>query len=458
MIPATVRIEGLAHGGEGVARPPDGPVVFVPDAAPGDLLEVRSAGQRGGVHRAEIVRILQPGPGRRRPPCPEAPRCGGCGWQHLTEKAQAEAAQGILVDALQRIGRLERASEVVAPARQPAEGSRRRARWHVDVGSRPRRLGFFARRTHEVHAVTACSVLEPELDDVRRSLERVLDAMLEPVTGLVAAEMHADLVQPGRAALLVDLRLSARPERPSLDRVARTARDAHPALGAVAVEAHVGTGRRPRRAGRATAGDQSVSHREGPTGEPERWRLHFEPGGFLQASRDGNRQLLDLVLEMVGPASPRSDVLELFAGHGNLTLALAGAGHRLVAVESDPAAVRCARRALREARLRADVRSERAEAAVEGLVARRRRFDVVVLDPPRTGAFAVARLVPELGPARVVYASCDAATLARDAGALATAGYELRRAVPVLMFPQTPHFETVALFTRALRPEDGDPA
>ena len=438
---AELRIDALAQGGDAIARPPDGPIVFVEGAAPGDLVLAELEAPRRGFQRGRVLEVLESGPGRREPPCPEAGSCGGCGWQHLNEETQARAVRELLATALRRTGGFDPDEVEIPPTLTPVPplGYRRRARFVLDLRAEPPRLGFRRRRSHAVHPVPTCPVLEPELDGLRAAVATRLQALADLLPSLRRAELGLDLTAPGQAT--ASLSLPARVERGALRRAADALAAASPALAAIEV-------RDPE--GAVLRGRARLAYRQGPAEEPERHPARHAPGGFLQASRSGNAALVERVLAAAGPAlRPGARVLELFAGSGNFSLPLAAAGARLTAVEENAAALECCREALDEAGLDAELIAGDAAATVEGLVLEQGRWDLAVLDPPRTGAKDCARALGALGPARIVSVSCDAATFARDAALLREAGYRLRRAEALLLFPQTPHFEIVGLLERA---------
>lgn len=455
-----LRIEALAAGGDGVARPGDGPVVFIPGTAPGDRVLADVGPLRKGVRRGRLIRVLDPGPRRRPPPCPEGGHdersCGGCPWQHLDLAAQADAARRQVVDALVRLGRLGRvedAEALVEPAWRPSRGFglRRRARFHATMEGNRLRLGFHAPRSVRVHAFEQCPALEPALEALRRRLEATLADLVEPGT-LVGASVAVD-VPAGHGPAAVELRL----ERPPRDvaggagaaGIARGLLAADEAIAACTVRLH----RRRRPLG--SAGERFVAYRHGPPGEPERWAALHAPGAFLQASVEGNAALVATVLAFAGRPVGEGEALELHAGAGNLTLALAEAGWRVRSIEADRRGVDAARLALSRSGLEADVRC--GDAAVEALrwaserSAAGRPAELVVLDPPRRGAREeIERLLaaPAGLPERLVHVSCDPATLARDLARLVASGMTLTRVRPLLLFPQTPHVEAVALLER----------
>jgi 23S rRNA (uracil1939-C5)-methyltransferase len=435
-----VRIEALAQGGDGIARPPGSPIVFVEGAAPGDLLRVEIGAPHRRLARGRVLEILEPGPDRREPPCPESGRCGGCGWQHLSDAAQAREVRSLLRTALRRTGGILPESVEVPPTLVPGTplGYRRRARFLLDLAASPPRIGFRRRRSHDVLAMAACPVLEPELDELRARLAEALPRLAEALPDTRRAELQLDLPSPGRATARLSVREAV--SHRALEAAATVIEAADTRLVAVRVASP----------GRSTGrGERVVRHRRGPEGAPSAFPAAHPPGAFLQASRAGEEALVSHVLASAAPSlKPGARVLELHAGSGTFTLPLAHSGARVTAVEEEADALEAARQALDDAALEAELVHGDAARAVEGLLAEGRRFDLCVLDPPRTGAKEVARRLPETGAERVVSISCDAATFARDAALLVAGGYRLERAQALLLFPQTPHFEIVGLLAR----------
>ena len=394
--PVRLRAESLAFGGDAVARDADGRVVLVPLVAPGDLALVKLTEEKKGFARGELVRVLEPGPARVVPPCPLFGRCGGCQWQHVDYPAQVAAKGEVVARALR--AEVARGAVLEPPLAAPAPyGYRRRARLAVRPGGV---MGFRARRSHEVVDVAACPALEPVLERALAALRAGLGPLLARACtlhlGLEADGVHAALDVPAEGA--------------------RAAAEALVAAGALA----------------------GVAFSDGLVGS------RGAADEFAQAQEAQNQVLCARVAEWARPAGAR--VLELYAGAGNLTEALlaAGAAEVLAVEEAGPAVERA------RARLgAAPVRFETARA--EDAAARAGDFDVVVLDPPRTGALEVARALTDVaGPARIVYVSCDPMTLARDIAVLTAGAWRLERAQAIDMMPQTFHVETVALLTRAV--------
>ncbi len=383
--PVELRIERLSPGGDGVGREPSGRVVFVPLTAPGDRVLVRIVDDRARFARAEIVRVIEPGE-RVEPPCAVFGECGGCAWQHVPYEAQLAQKADFIADALRRIGHLDLDGAVPVEPCPSAYGYRIRSRVAVEG----RRAGFRRRRSHALCATEHCPVLAPELEAVLPTLPRRAR---------------------GRFG---DWWLAAGDD------------------GQVEAMPVAGQRGRPPRIARRVFGQ----------------RFECALGGFSQA----NGPLFERVAEETVAAAGRGGtVLELFAGAGYLTLGLAAGFSRVLAVEGDRRSLRDLESNLAAAELaQVEVLASSVEAALESASVREAAPEVVVLDPPRTGLPAgSAEPLAELHAPRLVYLSCDPATLARDAGALAGLGYVLTRARGFDLFPQTPHVEALAVFTRA---------
>lgn len=386
-------IESLGAGGDGIGRAADGRVVFVPFTAPGDRVRVRLVEERARFARGEIEVLLAPGPARVEPRCPVFGVCGGCTWQHLDPEAQAAAKQAIVRNALARIGRLTELPPLTFTPSPAPYAHRGRARVRVERGG----VGFRRRGSHAICAVSSCSLLAPPLD----------------------AALAALAAAPPRAGGEWELALGEG--------------------GAVRVA--------PLAAGGVTDAGGLLPLRA--AGE----RLAISTGVFAQA----NALLLDALAEAVlAAAGHGATALELFAGAGFFTLGLARRFAQVVAVESDPAATRDLARNVRDAGLergsprRVRVVEARVEAWLAAGEAARLAPEAVVLDPPRGGVGRpAAETLARLDAGRIVYLSCDPATLARDLAVFAARGWRLAALHGFDLFPQTPHVELLALLVGA---------
>ena len=398
---AELKVEALAHGGEGLARH-EGRVVFLRGVAPGDRVEAELSGE-GRFERGRLLRVLQPGPGRVEAPCGIVERCGGCSLQQVDYASQLAAKEELTADALERIGGFPRGSYELAPiVPSPSQlHYRRRARMHRARGGR---WGFAEAGGARVEPVDLCLLFEPLLQQL--------------------AEVLGDLPGASDAGLLAGTK-----------------------SGAIDLRGEVSAKRAEKLLGHRLV--RGVTLASGVLGDPviideplpNATRLRARPDTFAQA----NRSAVPLLQAEVVRALEGADrVLELFCGSGTLTLPLLP--RAITAVEAAGPSLQLLRRSADEAGLALKLI---AGDAAQVARAQTGTWDGALLDPPRTGALDAVRALAALRPPRIVYVSCDAPTLARDAKELRGAGYQLVRAVPIDLFPQTAHFEVVATFTRA---------
>jgi len=430
-------IESLGAGGDGVARD-RGQVCFVPGAAPGDRLRARPLQSKGSWLRAEILEILEPGPGRVEPPCPLAGRCGGCQWQHLDLELQREAKRDILTDNLSRLGGQAELPPVALEG-GAGLGYRRRAELQGFHTPEAVEMGFLAAGSHEMIAHESCPLLDPSLDAAAAELRAHL-AGCSPQLFRFTAEMT--LLEDGALQLLLRAEDRACAELlPALeswkpggpDRVHWTLRalDRRRSLR----EAPDAPFLLERMEARAAGADLS-------------WELLTRPGDFVQVNPAMNRRLVQAVLDAAAPAEGEW-ILDLYSGSGNLSLPLALAGARVLGVEGGRGAVRSARASARSRGLgRARFRSASVEEVLPALVEEGKRYGTVVLDPPRGGAPALAEALAPLGVGRIVAVSCHPGTLARDLKAWTEKGFRLESLRMLDFFPQTHHLETLAVLVR----------
>jgi 23S rRNA (uracil1939-C5)-methyltransferase len=416
-----VVIESLAPGGDGVAHleiESERRAVFVPHAAPGDVLRVEvDASTRPA--RARVFELVTGGPDRVSAACIWASRCGGCDWMHLSLEAQAKTHVQHVRAALPAAWR-DRAIEV-HPAAASA-GYRSRARVHARADKRGRvAVGMHEAKTHAPVEVERCIVLDPALEPVRQALGALLDGS----TG----RGDIRLALGSRRLPVLDVDWNGELAAAVFGRIERAVAD-----GTLAgAQIHLHGANRPARIGDPTP------WMTGADGEP----LELAAGGFAQPSEAGSAELAHHVAGLAAAQGAESGV-ELYAGAGNLTVLLARVIPALVAVESDEASVAAARVNLAARGAKARVvhgDAERFEWA--------RATKVLVLDPPRTGAKRVAERLAAGGPRPpvVLYVSCDPQTLGRDL-ALVAPVYDATSVHTFELFPQTSHVETVIALAR----------
>jgi 23S rRNA (uracil1939-C5)-methyltransferase len=412
----TVTIDSLAYGIFGVARTDRG-VVFVPGVAPGEVARIRIIDDKRDYREAELVEILQPSAARRVPPCPYVPECGGCAWQHLDYPAQLEAKQAILRQTLARIGGLDGAAlDIRRILASPQWAYRHRITLRVDG---EQRLGFYQHRSRRLVEVARCLIADEAVNahlDVARQWLRGVSTTVRRLEIVSARDRRVVLVGNAEGAFRHDDAYHERFLR------------AHPTVAGIEL---FGKG------WRRTFGQPVVDL------EIDGDLVLEGQGGFTQVNPDGNRRLVETVLDLAAP-NKNDRVLDLYCGAGNFTLPLARRVREVLGVEANRASVVQARRNADRSGLTNCRFMERESAgAVRGLAASRDRFSLVVLDPPRAGAADVVEHLAALASDRLLYVSCNPATLARDLRHLTRLGFALGPIQPIDLFPQTYHIEAV---------------
>jgi 23S rRNA (uracil1939-C5)-methyltransferase len=426
--PIFATVVDLTHDGQGVADL-DGQRVFVADALPGERVEIVLRKRRRKLQEADLVRILEPSSERVAPGCEYFGRCGGCALQHLAHPAQVHFKQRVVAEALKRIARVE-PEEWLPAAIGPPWHYRRRARLGVKyVANKGRVLvGFRERAGPYITDMQRCPVLVSPLDgllgelatliegsSVRERLPQIEAVVADDVTALVLRVLEAPSAED-------EASFQAFAERHSLDLYWQ-------------------------RGGPATIVPLGVARPLRYKLEPFDLTLEFLPTDFVQINAAINAELVATAVRLAA-VEPTDRVLDLYCGLGNFSLPLAQRGAQLMGVEGEAGLVA---RAVRNAALNGigNARFITADLAASDWSFYREPWDVVLLDPPRTGAEAPVAELNRCAPRRIVYVSCHPATLARDAQVLVGQhGYKLRTARVFDMFPHTHHIESLALFER----------
>lgn len=393
-------VDDVAGGGDGIAHHPDGRVVFVHGAIPGDRALVQITMDKPRMLKGVVDRIVEPSQHRVEPPCPHvADGCGGCGWQHVSVDEQRRLKQRLVEEALRRIGRMEGQIDLAPPL--PTHGYRTTVRGLVDHG-------LFAFRTEQGHTpvpLDRCLVAHPAIDELIRA------------GGLGT--------RTGRA-LEVTLRTGAA----TGDRLARFDPSV-PSDASLPDDVLVIGSDQMRKGKRAWFTEEVDGH-----------TFRVSADSFFQTRTDGASALVAAVRDAGGDSWGSGRLTDLYGGVGLFSKCL-GDGMTITSVESSTSSSADARHNLAEL----DARVLRLPIAKWSPSP----ADLVVADPPRAGlgADAVGRIA-DTGTARLVLVSCDAGSFGRDAGLLRDAGYERVSTTLVDLFPHTPHVELVSRFDRTV--------
>jgi tRNA/tmRNA/rRNA uracil-C5-methylase (TrmA/RlmC/RlmD family) len=376
-------IERAGPGGDCVSHVPDGRVVFVRGALPGERVRVAVTDDNKKFMRADTVAVIEASPDRVEPPCPLAVpgRCGGCDWQHAKLSTARDIKGQVLREQLSRLGGIDPGPVRVQQAPHFQDGLGWRTRMQVSIG-RDESRGLLRHRSHAVERVRSCPITHPLID----------------AAGAWTAKGPAGSRVRHQPRLRVSFAASPTTEKVVVDE-------------------------------RGSLTHIALDH-----------EFHVSGGGFWQVHPDAPEMLADAVVKALAPKAGER-ALDLYSGAGLFTYTLASHGLRVTAVES-------VRQAAADARVNCDglevdvVTADVADALAEITAP----VDLVVLDPPRTGAGAdVMKQIAALAPRAIAYVSCDGATLARDLRALGEAGYELKQLTAFDLFPMTAHLECLAL-------------
>ena len=417
-------IERLANDGRGIAFI-EGRTWFVSGALAGEEVEARVLGAHGKIVEARTERVFKASEIRRVAPCVHAGKCGGCSVQHLPHEEQLALKQRMLAEQLSRVAGVE-PQEWAAPLTGPEFGYRRRARVAVRWDARAKRLdvGFRAQGSQDIVAIDHCLVLVQALQPIMSGLAAMLRQLSNP-----KALGHVELFSGSAIAVLL------RHMAPLSDADMQV-------LLAFCLTHNAQLWLHGESEPQPVDLSQTLGYRL------EQWDLGlaYRPGDFVQVNAGVNEAMVAQALAWLAPQADER-ILDLFCGLGNFALPLARQVREVVAVEGVAAMVeRAAQNAVDNnlhnvAFFQADLSQPLVDAAWA-----KQGFDAVLLDPPRDGAFEVVRKLSGLGAKRLVYVSCNPATLARDTVELMKQGYRLKRAAILDMFPQTAHVEAMALF------------
>jgi 23S rRNA (uracil1939-C5)-methyltransferase len=460
-----VKIESLDQEGRGVARI-EGKVIFIEGALTGEVVSYSSYRKKPSFELAQVTQIYKSSPMRVQPKCAHFGVCGGCSMQHLDARAQVAVKQRILEDTLWHIGKV-RAETILRPIYGQAWGYRERARLSVKhvIKKGKTLVGFHEKRSSFVADMQNCEILAPKI-------AKLLPLLAELVSGLSIRDRLPQIeVAVGEHVDALVLRVMDPPT--SDDQAAlRAFADKHD------IQFWLQSGGydtiapfHPLTASQPLAGQSHTENGEGAAGGTARKLplrgnvsvpplsyslpefgiiMPFAPSEFTQVNSDLNRVMVSRAMRLLDP-QPGERIADFFCGLGNFTLPIARSGAQVLGIEGSAALVARAKQNAEFNGLADNTGFaamnlfEMTEAGFAALG----HFDRLLIDPPRDGAL---ELVKSLGgdntPRRIVYVSCNPATLARDAAELVQRGYVLKSAGVMNMFPHTSHVESIAVFEK----------
>ncbi|MCG7584875.1 23S rRNA (uracil(1939)-C(5))-methyltransferase RlmD [Photobacterium sp. OFAV2-7] len=421
-----IEISRLDHLGAGIGHINRKPV-FVDGLLPGEKALVQFTEDKKQFARAKVIKRLADSQARIKAHCPIYDQCGGCNLQHLSHSGQVEAKQQALSELMSKFAATdkEQAFAQAAPIVGSDKHYRRCSRFSLKLSGGKLQFGFRKNQSKDIVDVEQCPVLAQSLNELLPPLRSLLNRLkgqkhlghvelVEADNGRVVLIRHLqpfndkDMTLLRQFAEQYDVILYLAPTSDSIDRISGQA----------------------------------------PYYELDGQKLYFSPKDFIQVNRDVNTRMVEQALEWLD-VGPTDRVLDLFCGLGNFSLPLAKRAKALVGVEGvDEMVHRASDNALINQINNASFYQANLEEDVTSMVWAQEHFNKILLDPARAGAAGVMQHVVNLNPERVVYVSCNPATLARDSQVLLKQGYQLERLGMLDMFPHTGHLESMALFTK----------
>jgi 23S rRNA (uracil1939-C5)-methyltransferase len=442
----TVPIHGLGHSGEGVGRH-EGLTVFVPGGAPGDTLRVKVTEVKKNYARGNLVEVVEASPDRVVPICPVVGECGGCQLQHIAYPAQLELKRQTVVDALERLGKLQGVTVHPTAGMDTPWSYRNKAQYPVGTRSGKVVAGFFAPGTHRIVDIEQCEIQHPLGNQIMLVVKELAQKYGVPIYDERTHKgvLRHVLARVGRGtgeamAVLV----TNGPELPSGKKIAADLMERLPGIVSVVQninpeQTNVVLGRKNK----LLAGKEQIIDYIGDL------EFAISPVSFFQVNPAQTEVLYGKALEYAGLTGSET-VLDIYCGIGTISLFLARQAREVIGIEIVPPAIENAREnaernGVANARfICGDAAVEMPRLAEDGVTA-----DVIVIDPPRKGCDEpVLQAMAAMGPRRIVYVSCNPASLARDLGILEGLGYKTLEVQPVDMFPHTAHVECCSLLVR----------
>lgn len=428
-------ITKFVNGGYGFTHDNDGTALFARFGLPGERVTIDVTERKKKASFGHVVKVDKPHPNRITPPCPYYGRCGGCDLQHVSYDHQCELKQRIITELISAAAddSVKKSATGIKPTQKSPAAMHYRQRIRLAIDKQGN-LGFKRFRSNSIVAIESCLLAVQPINRCLQQLKtnrsfRNLTTVSEQV------ELSYNPLDQNISALFSLVRTP----RPTDRKNGRDLTRAIDELGRVFFCGHQFALEGPH-----TDNDKQHHRLTGFNLDADRpLTLRWEVGGFSQVNLDQNKEMINLVTRLSDPW-PEDRILDLFCGMGNFTLPLALKAAEVYGIESQGSAIRSGKRNCSENRItNCHFEKSDVESACRRLMEENRQFDIVICDPPRRGLAELIPYLASLTTRKLIYISCDPATLCRDLAALTESGLAITSIHPVDMFPQTHHIETV---------------
>lgn len=431
-----LHIDKLAYGGSGFGRI-DGKACFVPYTAPGDIIEVSIEKSKSSYCEGVVAKIISPSSQRTPPHCPVFGICGGCNWQHIRYAEQCRQKETIFTDTLWRAARI--GADKIRPVLPTASpfAYRQRIQLKSEYSVAGYSLGFYRPASHDVIDINDnCAIAAKPLNEAIRAVRNIIESFNQPTY------IHqVDLAAAADASVSALFHYSGNHPEDLAEHLANYEL-AGSKLRSINMQSS------SNKKFRNISGLEKLSYSV-PSSLARDIELYFAPDSFSQINFAQNKIMVQLLLDYCHQISPEA-ILDLYCGNGNFSLPLARMVKTVRGYES-------VKKSVSLAEFNANVNGianssylcRDSLTAVQDLAQTPGRFDLVIMDPPRTGADQLCRELYRIGAGYLVYISCDPPTLGRDLAILQSSGFEITSVQPVDMFPQTYHLESM-VFLKAV--------
>jgi len=413
-------VDGISHSGEGVARI-DGKATFIPFAIPGETVDVKIIEEKKTFQRARLEEVVTSSPDRIDAPCPYYYKCGGCSYQHVNYNRQLELKRQVVKDSLKRIGGIDIEVNPVLGMEFPWR-YRNKVEWHTGIKNGKATMGYYINDSRVLIGIDSCLLISQEMEDLSKYIKDHLKELRIPegceiIMRQSAANQEIMVIFNGKGSSDIDFaRMLNHQEVASIHSIDQGKTRLH--YGEPALEEKI------------FSTDFDIS-----------------PLAFFQVNHYQTEKLIGVVKEFA-QLRETDNVLDAYCGTGSIALSIADYVQKVVGIESGKPAIKDAKRNA----FKNNIKNCRfIKGACEEVIPElEEKFNVVILDPPRAGCKPeVIKAITLMAPERVVYVSCNPATVARDLAMFVKDGYNVAEVQPIDMFAQSHHVESVILMTNS---------